>query len=211
MWTDDQTIPGISSKGVSENFTLNGARSFYGATKLASELLIAEYAAFKGIRCVINRCGVLSGPWQMGKVDQGVVILWLARHYFKGKLAYIGYGGTGKQTRDVLHISDLVELIDHQIHHLNLFSGKTLNVGGGLDVSFSLQELTRLCVEITGNTIPIENILENRTADLRIYIGDNSYIQSVCGWKPTRNIRQLLEDSFQWIRENETILKNILT
>lgn len=210
MWTDDQHYHGISSKGITEQFTLTGSRSFYGATKLASELLISEYAEFKGLRSVINRCGVISGPWQMGKIDQGVVILWLARHFFKGKLAYIGYGGSGKQTRDVLHISDLVELIDYQIHHLDQFLSKTFNVGGGVDVSFSLQELTKLCVELTGNSIPIDRIDEKRSADLRIYIGDSSAIQSICGWTPSRNLRQLLEDSFLWMQENENTLKNIL-
>ncbi|MFM7367260.1 MAG: NAD-dependent epimerase/dehydratase family protein, partial [Sphaerospermopsis kisseleviana] len=47
-------------------------RSLYGSTKLASELLISEYADAYGIRTLINRCGVLTGPWQMGKVDQGI-------------------------------------------------------------------------------------------------------------------------------------------
>ncbi len=40
----------------------------------------------------------------MGKVDQGVFALWVARHYFGGELSYIGYGGTGKQVRDLLHV-----------------------------------------------------------------------------------------------------------
>ena len=45
---------------------------------------------------VVNRCVVLTGPWQMGKVDQGVIVLWLARHFFGGVLEYIGYRGSGK-------------------------------------------------------------------------------------------------------------------
>ena len=60
---------------------------------------------------VINRCGVIAGPWQMGKVDQGVVALWVAKHHFEQELSYIGYGGAGKQVRDVLHIDDLLELV----------------------------------------------------------------------------------------------------
>ena len=60
---------------------------------------------------MIDRCGVLSGPWQMGKVDQGFVALWLARHLFGGPLAYIGFGGDGLQVRDVLHVDDLYDLI----------------------------------------------------------------------------------------------------
>jgi CDP-paratose 2-epimerase len=102
---EQQVLPGVSSQGISEEFPLNGARSLYGATKLASELLVAEYADAYGLRTVINRCGVLTGPWQMGKVDQGVFALWMAFHYFQRSLKYIGYGGTGKQVRDFLHVS----------------------------------------------------------------------------------------------------------
>ena len=70
--------------GISEDFPLDGARTLYGTTKLASELLIAEYIENFGLPIIINRCGVLTGPWQMGKVDQGVVVLWMAKHFFGG-------------------------------------------------------------------------------------------------------------------------------
>lgn len=211
-WKDQQQMPGISSKGVTEDFSLSGSRSFYGTTKLASELLIAEYNELKSVPSIINRCGVISGPWQMGKVDQGVLVLWLARHFFKGNLSYIGYGGTGKQMRDVLHADDLLQLIDHQMHHLELYTGKTMNVGGGLDCSFSLKELTNLCQEVTGNKIEINSIAENRTADIRIYVSDCSYLNQVNkgAWKPQKTMRDLVSDTFEWMRANEHNLKNIL-
>lgn len=93
---DEQILPGVSSQGISEEFPLDGVRSLYGSTKLASELLIAEYGDTYGMRTLINRCGVLTGPWQMGKVDQGVFALWMSAHYFQKLLKYIGYGGNGK-------------------------------------------------------------------------------------------------------------------
>ena len=65
-----------------------------------------------GVRAIVNRCGVLTGPWQMGKVDQGVFTLWVAMHVFKGELKYKGYGGAGKQVRDLLHIDDFADLSD---------------------------------------------------------------------------------------------------
>jgi CDP-paratose 2-epimerase len=70
------TGPGWSARGVAENFSLTGSRSLYGATKLCSELIIAEYVALYGLAAIINRCGVVTGPWQMGKVDQGFVVFW---------------------------------------------------------------------------------------------------------------------------------------
>lgn len=148
---DDQSLGGVSSQGISEEFPLDGARSLYGATKLASELLIAEYADAYGIITLINRCGVLTGPWQMGKVDQGVFALWMAFHYFQKSLKYIGYGGTGKQVRDFLHIADLLDLIDLQIHNFDKLKGQTFNVGGGAENTLSLYETTQLCQKITGH------------------------------------------------------------
>jgi CDP-paratose 2-epimerase len=210
QWTDNQPVFGISSKGIKENFTTDGSRSFYGSTKLASEMLIQEYHALKGMKTVINRCGVISGPWQMGKVDQGVLVLWLARHFFKGKLNYIGYEGKGKQMRDVMHVEDLLDLIDWQIHHIDKVNGDVFNVGGGLDVSFSLLELTHLCEEITSNKIEITPIKENRTADIRIYVTDNEKITEKTGWKPKRDLKKLVSDTFEWLSNNEQQLKNIL-
>ena len=58
-----------------------------------------------GLRAVVDRCGVIAGPWQMGKVDQGVFAHWLLSHHFGRPLSYIGYGGTGKQVRDLIHVA----------------------------------------------------------------------------------------------------------
>lgn len=52
---DKQGVPGASAHGIAEDFPLSGVRTLYGATKLAGELLLAEYAAY-GVEYVINRC-----------------------------------------------------------------------------------------------------------------------------------------------------------
>jgi len=205
-----QVIPGVSECGISEYFPLDGSRSFYGATKLASELLIHEYNDLLGMKTVINRCGVITGPYQMGKVDQGVVVLWVARHFWTNKLGYFGYGGEGKQVRDILHIHDLFRLIDIQIHNINNYTGQIFNVGGGNDCSVSLKELTTICEEVTGNKIPIEKVLETRVADIRIYITDNSKISKLSGWKPEKSPKEIILEIHNWIQENQDVLYEIL-
>lgn len=207
----DQKIPGVSEKGIAENFPLEGARSLYGTTKLASELIIQEYQEFYGLKTVINRCGVLTGPWQMGKVDQGVMVLWIAKHYFDKKLAYIGYGGSGKQTRDMLHVKDLYRLIDWQIQNINAINGEIFNVGGGVEVSTSLQELTKICQKVTGKTIPIDLVKENRPADIKLYVTDNTKVTNRTGWKPEIGIEQIVEEITDWLKNHEDILKPILS
>lgn len=209
-FSESQKETGISHLGISEDLNLQGARSFYGTTKLSSELFLQEYSSFYGLPTAITRFGVIAGPRQMGKTDQGVVTLWMARHYWKKPLKYIGYGGTGKQVRDILHIDDAVDLIDLQIHQTEKFQGRVLNAGGGLQGSASLREMTSLCNKITGNTIEIGSDPVNRPADLRSYISDNSRIQAELGWSPKKDVERVFNDVFKWIRENERGLKPIL-
>ncbi len=200
----------IMSAGIGEDFPLAGARSIYGASKLASELLIEEYRAAYGLQAVINRCGVLTGPWQMGKTDQGVIVLWLAAHYFKKKLQYIGYGGSGKQVRDILHVDDLFDLLQIQLSDFAPYDGGIFNVGGGREVSVSLRELTQACQEITGNEIPVASVKEDRPNDIRVYLSDCAKITQLSGWKPQRDVTRILTETCAWIRENESSLEKVL-
>ncbi len=210
-FTDNQAVQGISSKGISEKLPLDSARSFYGSTKLACELMIKEYQEFYGMKAAVTRFGVIAGPKQMGKTDQGVVTLWMAKHFWKKELAYIGYGGLGKQVRDMLHIADLVRLIDIQIHNIDKFNNTVFNAGGGLTSSASLLEMTQICEDITGNKIPIKSVTENRPADLRIYISDNTAIEAATGWKPEKTAKDIFSDIFHWLKDNEVALKPILS
>src|SRR5262245_40955769 len=63
---DSQATAGASGEGIAETFPLSGARTFYGSTKLAAELLVAEYVESFALAAVVNRCGVIAGPWQLG-------------------------------------------------------------------------------------------------------------------------------------------------
>lgn len=205
----DQTLPGASAHGVSEEFPLDGTRSLYGATKLCGEMLIAEYAAQYGLRAVVNRCGVIAGPWQMGRADQGVFALWMAAHVFGRPLTYIGWGGTGKQVRDVLHVDDLCALIDQQLTDMARFAGQTLNVGGGVQSSLSLLEATRLCRELTGRSVPVASHPENRPADVRLYQSDCRRVERLCGWRPRRTPGETLADLCRWMADQRAVLEYV--
>ncbi len=207
---EEQPMPGASAHGIAEDFPLEGPRSLYGATKLCSEYILQEYIDMYGIQGVINRCGVLTGPWQMGKVDQGVVVLWVARHLFGGSLNYIGYGGLGKQVRDMLHVDDLLRLVLYQIEHLDALNGRTFNVGGGVDVSTSLLELTGLCQEATGRVIDIGGVAEERPADIPLYITDNTRVTQATGWRPEKGVGDIITEITAWIRAHEAALRPIL-
>jgi CDP-paratose 2-epimerase len=206
----DQQVAGASERGISEDFPLDGARSLYGMTKLSAELMLQEYADAYGLRFVIDRCGLLTGPWQMAKSDQGVMALWVAAHYFKQPLRYIGFGGEGKQVRDFLHVDDLCDLVLDQLRNIDAYHGGVYNVGGGRECSLSLLETTALAERITGNHIPISSSAENRPADVRIYLTDNGRVSKVNGWSPKRNAYTTLNDIHSWIGAEESTLRPVL-
>jgi CDP-paratose 2-epimerase len=197
-----QPFPGASAAGISEDFPLTGPRTLYGATKLSAELLATEYAANFGIPTVIDRCGVIAGPWQMGKVDQGVFTFWLLAHYFRRPLTYIGYGGGGHQVRDLLHIADLVELIQQQLADPGGWDGFVGNVGGGREVSLSLRETTEICRELTGNEVTIEPSDDGRPGDVPLYISDCARLYGHTAWRPAKGPREVLADIFAWVDEH---------
>ena len=207
----DQAAPGVSAEGIAEDFPLEGSRSLYGATKLASELLLQEFVEMYGLPGIINRCGVLSGPWQMGKVDQGVAVFWMARHIFGGGLRYIGYGGQGRQVRDILHVDDLFRLVLHQMDHAEVLSGRTFNVGGGLAGSVSLKELTAICEDLTGNRLEIGSEPGDRAGDIPYYVTDNRRVTEATGWRPEHDVPSIMADIHRWIIDHESALRSILT
>lgn len=205
---DPNELRGVTDEGINERFPLDGPRSLYGASKLAAELLISEYAATFGVPAVINRCGVVAGPWQMARVDQGVVGLWCARHVFGGRLDYIGWGGY--QVRDALHVDDLVDLVMYQVEELPALKGRVFNVGGGIDVSFSLRELTVLCREVTGASIEVGIIDELRPGDVPYYVTDSSLVRDTCDWLPARSLRRIVEDTVRWLSEHQDTLRPLM-
>jgi CDP-paratose 2-epimerase len=206
----EQPFAGVSERGISERFPMEGARTLYGATKLAAELLIVEYAAAFGLETVVDRCGVIAGPWQMGKVDQGVFTHWMLSHYFNRELTYLGYGGQGKQVRDLISIDDIVDLIDEQLLHPARWAGFVGNVGGGREISLSLLETTELCRELTGNTVPIGSDLRIRPGDVPIYLSDCDLLYGHTDWRPQRGPREILEAIFLWVKEHERAVERAL-
>jgi CDP-paratose 2-epimerase len=199
----EQAVPGVGPAGISEKFPLEGARTLYGATKLAAEMLIEEYREGLGVPAVVDRCGVIAGPWQMGKVDQGVFTHWMLAHHFRNPLSYIGFGGDGKQVRDLLHVEDLVDLVERQLLAPEAWDGRTVNVGGGRECSLSLRETTSICRRLTGNEVPIAPVQETRQGDVPIYLSDCTRLFGLDEWRPRRGAEQVLADIHEWIVADE--------
>ena len=79
-------------KLINEEDKIIGPKTIYGVTKLASEMLIEEFSYAFNIKYLINRCGVVSGPLQFGKQDQGFVSLDMASYFKKKFILYRLWG-----------------------------------------------------------------------------------------------------------------------
>ena len=195
------------NKKINENQSTRGAKSIYGLTKFASEMFIEEFSYAFGIKYIINRCGVISGPLQFGKQDQGFVSLWIWNHINKKKLNYIGYGGHGNQIRDVLHINDLCRLIFIQIKKFSKIKNKLFTVGGSKKSYTSLKNLTLMCQKITKNKIKIGKKSKTSIYDIPYYITDNGNVFKTYKWKPKKSMYDVVKDTYIWLSTNKKTIK----
>ena len=192
---------------INENFETSSASSLYGFTKLASEKLIKETFFKTNLKYIINRFGVIAGPWQFGKQDQGFIPLWVAKHFLKKKLSYNGFGGNGHQIRDILHIDDVCNIILLQIKNIKKINNNTFNIGGGHKNSLSLKNLTTKCEKITNNTIKIKKNSRTSIFDIPYFVTDNSKIKKTYDWAPKNNLDKILKDILMWLSQNKKIQK----
>tara|TARA_B100001057_G_scaffold491770_1_gene582706 strand:+ start:3539 stop:4564 length:1026 start_codon:yes stop_codon:yes gene_type:complete len=201
------TKPLKIKKKINETFETFSASSLYGFTKLSSEKLIKEFFFNQKLKYIINRFGVIAGPWQFGKQDQGFVSLWVAKHFFNKKLSYIGFGGYGHQVRDIIHIKDVCNIIYLQIKKIKKINNEIFNIGGGVINSISLRNLTTKCQKLTGNKIKISKIKRTSEFDIPYFVTDNSKINKFYNWKPALNMDKLLNDIYKWLKENQKFKK----
>jgi CDP-paratose 2-epimerase len=194
------SFTGKYSKGIPESFDINGFEGFthspYGVSKLAAEKYTREFTYYYGLKTVINRMGCVYGPYQKGAEDQG----WLD-WFLRAKLAKkeITFFGNGKQVRDLIFGVDIAELFLYQLENIDRLSGKTFNVGGGINSGFntSLIEAVELIDRVVGGPKTKITFEDERFGDQKVIILDNSLVIKETGWQPTTTIEQGLKIMLQ--------------
>ena len=197
---------GISPRGISEAFPTTAPISLYGASKLASEALILEYAEAFDFPAWINRCGVLAGAGQFGKPGQGIFAYWTHSFREKKPLRYIGFGGTGFQVRDALHPKDPVPLLLRQMQEPDRDVPRIINLGGGMENSMSLKQLSSWCKGRFGSNKVIAS-KEERPVDAPWIVMDSSMARDDWNWTPTTTLHTILEEIAKHAEANPQWLK----
>jgi CDP-paratose 2-epimerase len=175
-------------------------RTPYGVSKLTGELYAQEYHFIYGIRTAIFRMSCIYGPRQFGFEDQG----WIA-HFINSLLTEqpINIYGNGKQTRDILYVTDLVKAFD-AFFNSNI-NYECYDIGGGPENTLSLKESLKIIEDITGRKTKI-NFFPARYSDQNIYISDIKKARKQLNWQPTINPAAGIKLLIDWTRDNINLI-----
>jgi CDP-paratose 2-epimerase len=186
--------------GIPEEFPIDlTGHSPYGCSKLAADVYVQDYAYTYGLKTGVFRQSCIYGERQFGVEDQGWVAWFVIATLTDRPITIYG---DGKQVRDVLYVSDLVEAFDRFINS-NLKHG-IFNVGGGAKNTLSLIELLDMLKELTGKSHHT-SFADWRPADQKVYISDISRAKNVLNWEPkvspSEGVRRLVE----WVSQNTVL------
>lgn len=190
-----QSVQGFSRNGISTRFSTRFPGSLYGASKLSAEALVENWAYEVGASATINRCGVVTGAGQFGNSNQGFFKHFVESCRNREVVSLRGFGGLGKQVRDILFIQDLLSLLKIQLLDCDVMESSGIwNVSGGIENSVSLKELIVLLERETGQKMEVLNSPETSSFDAAWLVLDSRATQDKFKWKPLFDIQAIVEN-----------------
>ncbi len=188
-----------AENGIDESMSIDQTKhSLFGVSKLAADVMVQEYGRYFGLNTGVFRGGCLTGPAHSGTELHGF-LAYLAKCAVTDK-PYTIYGYKGKQVRDNIHSSDLVQMFWQFFQ--NPKRGEVYNVGGSRHSNCSMQEATSICEELTGKSMKISYKEESRIGDHVWWISDVRKFQShYPEWKYRYNIYEILTEIVQALNE----------
>jgi UDP-glucose 4-epimerase len=181
----------------------------YGASKLAVDTALTEYARLHGIGGVSLRYFNVAGAYRCADGS------WLGeRHGPETHLIpnVLGQGGDhlsvringtdyptpdGTCVRDYIHVSDLADAHLLALDACEPGRHRIYNLGNG--AGFSVREVIDVCREVTGREILAETG-PRRPGDPAVLVASSARIQAELGWQATRDLRDMVADAWQFVQ-----------
>jgi UDP-glucose 4-epimerase len=158
----------------------------YAASKVSSECYCKAFNSCYGLGAVVLRYFNVYGPRQKHGAYSGVIKRFL-HNALKGE-PLIVYGD-GNQTRDFIHVDDVVEATLLALENANS-NGETFNVCSGMPTS--VNELAETVKEVMGKDLKV-NYDKPRKGDIKNNYGDPSKAEKILGFKAETSLREGLE------------------
>jgi len=157
--------------GINENFSIDQSKhSLFGASKVAADILVQEYGRYFEIPSCVLRGGCLTGENHSG-VELHGFLNYLVKCNIQ-EIKYNIFGYKGKQVRDNIHSSDVIQFMNLFIKNPRI--AEVYNIGGGKNNSCSILEAFDLSEQISGKKMVYDYINENRIGDHICYYSDLS-------------------------------------
>lgn len=190
--------------GVDEKAQLK-AEEPYGASKAVGDLYMKAYHNIYGLKTISFRCSCMYGPRQWGVEEQG----WVAWFCTAFALGYtITIFGNGKQVRDLLYITDVVEAFDLALDNIDKVAGLGINLGGGRENAVSLLEVIAYLEQLSGRKVDIR-FTDWRPFDNKCYYTDITLAKKLLGWVPKVSWRDGIRMTYEWVKENLKVIEEV--
>ncbi len=178
--------------GIKENFSIdNCTHSFFGVSKTYADLIVQEYGKNVGLKTVSFRAGCITGPNHSGAKLHGFLSYLVKASLIKKQYTLIGY--KGKQVRDNIHSSDLVNCFWE--FYKKPKKGEVYNIGGGRYSNCSIIEALDIVEQMTNISVKRVSIKKPRVGDHIWYISNlTKFKKDYPGWKQKYNTRKILEE-----------------
>jgi CDP-paratose 2-epimerase len=180
--------------GIREDMSIDMTKhSLFGASKVAADVVVQEYGRYFGMKTACFRGGTLTGPNHSAAELHGF-LAYVMQCTMNGT-PYRVFGYKGKQVRDAIHSSDLINCFE-QVWRAPR-SAEVYNIGGGRFSNCSVREAITMCEDITGKRLDHSYVEDNRIGDHIWWIGSNArFEEHYPDWSLQYDVRAILEEMF---------------
>lgn len=189
VFSSASSVYGDTDDTMDESHPL-GARTMYGASKIAGEYFLRSFNDQYGLPYVTLRYMNVYGPRQ-----EGGLVMAVARRALSGEAPTIT--GDGSQSFDFVHVSDVAGA--NVAAMASDVSGEEFNVGSGSEAS--AREIAEKLVDIAGADVEVAYDPSVRVL-MKRRVGSNRKAKDLLGWEATIDLDEGLRDTVEWIRAN---------
>ncbi len=172
----------------------------YAISKLAVEYYLAYYGRVHGIDTASLRFGNVYGPRQDPHGEAGVVAIFCNRILDERPLTIFG---DGLQTRDYIHVSDVVEAVwitsTNPLPEAERLDARAFNIG--TEIGTSVVDVASHLQRAAGSSLPIE-FAPARTGEQQESFIAIDKARRVLGWEPRVSLAEGLAVTYEWFAAN---------
>ncbi|MFA5885392.1 MAG: dTDP-glucose 4,6-dehydratase [Acidimicrobiia bacterium] len=166
-------------------------RSPYSASKAGSDLIALSYRSTYGLPVLVTRSSNNFGPYQF---PEKVIPLFVTNLLQGTKVPLYG---DGLNIRDWCHVMDNCAAVDLVLRTGVI--GEVYNIGAGNEITN--RELTDTILGLLGHGDEMIEYVDDRLGHDRRYSISTEKVEAL-GWKPARELREALEATVAWYRDN---------